>query len=104
MNVSVCGLTRLVVPAFSVGFTAAVWTGRDVVGWVAAAAVAAGLYGWGRFRGTSVSCPVPTVGGPSTPSVPESDADVRRDATGIATGIDTAIGIDTVTDREGSLL
>ena len=97
MNISVCGLTRLVVPAFFVGFTAAVWTGRDVVGWVVAAAVAAGLYGWGRFRGTSVSCPVPTAAGRSTPSVAESDAEVRRDATGTATGIDT------VTDREGSL-
>ncbi len=97
MNVSVCGLTRLVVPAFFVGFTAAVWTGRDVVGWVVAAAVAAGLYGWGRFRGTSVSCPVPTAAGRSTPSVAESDADVRHDATRTATGIDT------VTDREGSL-
>ena len=97
MNISVCGLTRLVVPAFFVGFTAAVWTGRDVVGWVAAAAVAAGLYGWGRFRGTSVSCPVPTAAGRSTPSVAESDADVRHDATGTATGVDT------VTDREGSL-
>ena len=97
MNVSVCGLTRLVVPAFFVGFTAAVWTGRDVVGWVVAAAVAAGLYGWGRFRGTSVSCPVPTAAGRSTPSVAESDADVRHDATGTATGVDT------VTDREGSL-
>ena len=101
MNVSVCGLTRLVVPAFFVGFTAAVWTGRDVVGWVAAAAVAAGLYGWGRFRGTSVTCPVPPATGRSTPSVPESDADVRRDATGTATG--TATGIDIATDREGSL-
>ena len=97
MNISVCGLTRLVVPAFFVGFTAAVWTGRDVVGWVVAAAVAAGLYGWGRFRGTSVSCPVPTAAGRSTPSVAESDADVRYDATGTATGVDT------VTDREGSL-
>jgi len=97
VNVSVCGLTRLVVPAFFVGFTAAVWTGRDVVGWVVAAAVAAGLYGWGRFRGTSVSCPVPTAAGRSTPSVAESDADVRHDATGTATGVDT------VTDREGSL-
>ncbi|MCC6185332.1 MAG: hypothetical protein IT194_11795 [Microthrixaceae bacterium] len=97
MNISVCGLTRLVVPAFFVGFTAAVWTGRDVVGWVVAAAVAAGLYGWGRFRGTSVSCPVPPATGRSTPSVPGSDAEVRRDATGTATGIDT------VTDREGSL-
>ncbi|HMU78840.1 MAG TPA: hypothetical protein PKA87_00790 [Microthrixaceae bacterium] len=97
MNISVCGLTRLVVPAFFVGFTAAVWTGRDVVGWVVAAAVAAGLYGWGRFRGTSVSCPVPTAAGRSTPSVAESDADVRHDATGTATGVDT------VTDREGSL-
>ena len=77
--------------------TAAVWTGRDVVGWVVAAAVAAGLYGWGRFRGTSVSCPVPTAAGRSTPSVAESDADVRHDATGTATGVDT------VTDREGSL-
>ena len=97
MNISVCGLTRLVVPAFFVGFTAAVWTGRDVVGWVVAAAVAAGLYGWGRFRGTSVSCPVPTAAGRSTPSVAESDADVRHDATGTATGVDT------VTDRERSL-
>ena len=97
MNISVCGLTRLVAPAFFVGFTAAVWTGRDVVGWVVAAAVAAGLYGWGRFRGTSVSCPVPTAAGRSTPSVAESDADVRHDATGTATGVDT------VTDREGSL-
>jgi len=97
VNISVCGLTRLVVPAFFVGFTAAVWTGRDVVGWVVAAAVAAGLYGWGRFRGTSVSCPVPTAAGRSTPSVAESDADVRHDATGTATGVDT------VTDREGSL-
>lgn len=77
MRLTPCGLTRMVVPAFFVGFAVAAVTGHDVVGWIVAAVVALAAWGWDRRRGTRASCtvggivvpePVSSASGPSTAS------------------------------------
>lgn len=57
-NVNVCGLTRLLVPAFFVAIAVSSATGSDAYGWVAAAITALVIAGVGRLRGTTASCPL----------------------------------------------
>lgn len=54
----VCGATRLLVPAFLVGFSVSTLSGNDLLGWAAAALTVVGLLGWQKIRGTSPSCAI----------------------------------------------
>ena len=54
-----CGLTRLVVPAFLVGFMITALSGSEPLGWLAAAVTAVGLFVIGRVRGAGTACAVP---------------------------------------------
>lgn len=62
MNVNTCGLARLLVPAFLVGFVVTSISGNEPLGWFVAAATAAGLWLLGRIRGADASCAVPVPG------------------------------------------
>lgn len=53
---NLCGLTRVLVPAFFAGFGAAAISGSDRTGWIVAAVVGAAVWAWGRRRGTATSC------------------------------------------------
>lgn len=63
VTVSTCGLTRVVVPAFLVGFTVSAITTSDPLGWIAASLTAAAILVVGRILGTSRACPVPAGAG-----------------------------------------
>lgn len=56
---NVCGLTRVLVPAFLVGFMVTSLTTNEALGWLVAAVVGATLLVIGRVRGTTTSCPLP---------------------------------------------
>jgi hypothetical protein len=60
-----CAATRLLVPAFLVGFTVASLTGRELLGWVAAAVTVVALVTVRRIRGTAASCPIAPPSGAS---------------------------------------
>ncbi len=54
-----CGLTRLLLTAFAVGFTVTSLTGDERLGWALAALTVVAILGVRRFRGTHPSCPLP---------------------------------------------
>ena len=55
---NVCGLTRLVVPAFVVGLAVATVAGNDGYGWIAAGLTAGSLYVVQRVRRTGLVCSI----------------------------------------------
>jgi hypothetical protein len=65
---NVCGVTRLLVPASSVGLAVATIAGRDVYGLIAALVTAGAVYGFGRIRGTSPACALPGAALPAPPA------------------------------------
>ena len=71
---STCGATRLLIPAFLVGFAVATFSGNDAYGWVAAALTGAVLFAVQRVRGTSPTCAI------SPPAAVDERADVELHA------------------------
>ena len=57
---NVCGLTRVLVPAFLLGFMVTALTANEVLDWLVAAGVVVAMLVIGRVRGTTTSCPLPS--------------------------------------------
>lgn len=51
-----CGLTRVLVPAFFIGFAVSALAGREIYGWVVAGSVAVVVVLFGRRRDAGGTC------------------------------------------------
>ena len=58
-RLNVCGLTRLLFPAYLVALAVATIAGSDGPGLLAFAVTFAGLFAWQRARGTTATCALP---------------------------------------------
>ncbi len=72
---NVCGITRLLVPAFLVGLAVATFAGNDGYGWIAAGLTAGGLYVVQWVRGSRPACPISPSTHPVGSAVPGDDVD-----------------------------
>jgi hypothetical protein len=55
---NMCGMTRLLIPAFLVGLAVATFVGNDLYGWIAAGVTVGILAAVHRVRGTSQMCAI----------------------------------------------
>ncbi|MFN8019233.1 MAG: hypothetical protein U0P45_14080 [Acidimicrobiales bacterium] len=58
--VNICGITRVIVPAYAAALVVATLTTSDAWGWVAFVATAATIAAVRRARGTTTSCGIAT--------------------------------------------
>ncbi len=61
---NLCGWTSVIVPAFFVGFAVATFAGSDLIGWIAAVVVGAGIVAYQARSGRSAACALPPAPAP----------------------------------------